>query len=75
MDHEGRFAVEVRIDGPLGGASVQSQVNATYDLRPPPGFMVLYLFPFVAIGALWMKVLLRRRHATSSAQRPSSDLR
>ena len=75
MDHEGRFAVNVRIDGPLGRASVESQVAATYDLRPPPGVMVLYLFPFVAVGALWMKVLLRRRRATPSGQRTSSDLR
>jgi len=61
MDHEGRFAVRVTVDGPSGRGQVESQVDATYDLRPPPGVVLLYLMPFVAVGALWVKVLLRRR--------------
>jgi hypothetical protein len=61
MDHEGPFAVHAAIDGPLGRVAVDSKVDATYDLRPAPWLIALYLFPFVAIGALWGKVLLRRR--------------
>ena len=61
LDHEGRFAVRVTVDGPLGRANVESQVDATYDLRPSPASVVLYLLPFVAIGVLWAKVLIRRR--------------
>ena len=61
LDHEGRFAVGVTIEGPLGRAAVDSEVRATYDLRPPPALVVLYVLPFVAIGALWIKVLRRRR--------------
>lgn len=61
MDHEGRFRVRVTVDGPGGRGQVEADVAATYDLRPPPGFVFLYLLPFVAIGALWVKVLLRRR--------------
>lgn len=61
MDHEGRFGVHLTIDGPLGREVVDSQVDATYDLRPAPWLIALYLFPFVAIGALWGKALLRRR--------------
>ncbi len=61
MDHEGPFGVRVAVDGPLGHVEVESQVNATYDLRPAPGLIALYLFPFLAVGALWVKVLLRRR--------------
>ena len=61
MDHEGPFAVHAAIDGPLGRVAVDSQVNATYDLRPARWLIALYLFPFIAIGALWGKVLLRRR--------------
>ena len=61
MDHEGRFAVRVTVDGPRGRGQVESEVAATYDLRPPPGLVLVYLLPFVAIGALWLKVLLRRR--------------
>ncbi len=63
MDHEGPFGVRVTVNGPLGRADIGSQVDATYDLRPAPGVIVLYLFPFLALGALWVKVLLRRRRA------------
>jgi hypothetical protein len=61
MDHEGPFAVEVRVDGPAGQARVEGRVDATYDLRPSPAMLAVYLFPFVAIGALWVKALVRRR--------------
>jgi hypothetical protein len=63
MDHEGRFAVRVTVDGPGGRGQVEGEVAATYDLRPPPGLVVLYLVPFVAVGALWAKVLVSRRAA------------
>ena len=61
LDHEGRFAVRVTVEGPLGRANVDSQVDATYDLRPSPASVVLYLLPFVAVGVLWVKVLIQRR--------------
>lgn len=61
MDHEGPFHVRAAVDGPLGRAEVESKVDATYDARPPFGLVLIYLFPFVALGALWAKVLLRRR--------------
>jgi hypothetical protein len=61
MDHEGRFDVHVEIAGPLGPAAVAAWVDATYDLRPPPAMLVVYLMPFLAIGVLWLKLLLRRR--------------
>jgi hypothetical protein len=62
MDHEGRFQVRVTIDGSLGPATVDAEVDATYDLRPSPGLVVVYLVPFIAVGFLWLKLLLRRRH-------------
>ena len=61
MDHEGRFGVRAVIEGRLGPADVQTEVVATYDLRPPPILLVLYLSPFLVVGFLWMKLLLRRR--------------
>lgn len=70
MDHEGPFAVRVAIDGPLGRAEVTSQVDATYDLRPPPLLFFVYLLPFVAIGLLWIK-LLRRRRSLRAAPPPA----
>jgi hypothetical protein len=69
LDHEGRFAVRVNVAGPLGAASVESEVDATYDLRPPPLLLALYLMPFLVIGALWIK-LIRRRRAAPHASPP-----
>ena len=61
LDHEGRFQIMVDIDGPLGPGSAQAEVDATYDLRPPPVMLVIYALPFLAVGALWLKLLIRRR--------------
>jgi hypothetical protein len=61
MDHEGRFAVHVMVDGPLGRTAVGAEVEATYDLRPPPYLLVLYLAPFVAVGWLWLRLIVSRR--------------
>ena len=63
MDHEGRFRVHVTIGGPLGRAAVDAEVDATYDLRPPPIMLVMYALPFLMVGFLWLKLLLRRRQA------------
>ena len=63
MDHEGRFDVRVEIDGGLGSGRAEAWVDATYDLRPPPIMLVVYLLPFLAVGVLWTKLLIRRRRA------------
>jgi hypothetical protein len=61
MDHEGPYEVQVEIDGPLGRAVIESRVDATYDLRPPPYMLAWYLVPFLLAGFLWTRLLLRRR--------------
>jgi hypothetical protein len=61
IDHEGRHAVRAAIEGPLGAAAVDAQVEATYDLRPAPIMLAVYVMPFVLAGFLWAKLLLRRR--------------
>jgi hypothetical protein len=61
MDHEGPYAVHVEVTGPMGRASIDTMVEATYDLRPPPYMLVWYLFPFLLAGFLWTRLLLRRR--------------
>jgi len=63
MDHEGPFAVRVTIEGPLGAADVDAQVDATYDLRPSPVLLIVYAVPFLLVGFLWVKLLARRRRA------------
>jgi hypothetical protein len=63
LDHEGPFAVHVDVTGPLGPAAVDSRIDATYDLRPAPYLIALYVGPFVLAGLLWTRLLLRRRAA------------
>ena len=63
MNHEGPFAVHVTIDGPLGRAGLDCEVQATYDLRPAPLLLLLYVTPFVAVALLWGKLLVARRRA------------
>ena len=61
MDNEGRFGVHVTIEGPLGPAAVDAEVEATYDLRPAPYLTLLYLAPFLLVGLLWGHLIVRRR--------------
>jgi hypothetical protein len=61
MDHEGSFGVMVKIEGPRGRAAVMSSVDATYDLRPSRWLLLIYLIPFVLVGLLWGRLLMRRR--------------
>ncbi len=63
MDHEGRYAVHVNVAGPLGPADVDTETDATYDLRPRPILMLLFVAPFVLIGFVWGKLLITRRMA------------
>ena len=62
MDHEGRFAVVVEVEGPAGRAAVNAEVEGTYDQRPPAPLLLLFILPFALVGFLWLKLLLRRRH-------------
>ncbi len=72
LDHEGLFHVKVAIDGALGPADVESDVQATYDLRPPPSLILLYLFPFALVAGLWLKLLMKRRRSPAPAVRRSA---
>lgn len=61
MDHEGWFDVRVVITGALGEAVVDAEVEATYDTRPPPAMLFVYLAPFVLVGGLWLRAITRKR--------------
>jgi hypothetical protein len=63
LDHEGPFAVTVGMSGPSGRASLDATVQATYNARPSPYLIGVYLLPFVLVGALWIKLMVRRRTA------------
>jgi hypothetical protein len=68
MDHEGSFGVRVTVDGPLGAADVQASTDATYDLRPRPMLLALFVLPFVLVGFVWGKLLIRRRMQRSGGR-------
>ena len=68
MDHEGRFAVHVDVESASGRVSVDSEVQATYDLRPSRFVLVIYLLPFLLVGFLWTTLLVRRRRAFARAR-------
>jgi hypothetical protein len=61
MDHEGPFGVRVTIDGALGRAEVEASTDATYDLRPRPILIVIFVLPFLLVGFVWGKLLIKRR--------------
>jgi hypothetical protein len=61
MDHEGPYAVYVRIDGVLGPGDLEARADATYDLRPRPALIALFILPFVLVGIVWGKLLIKRR--------------
>lgn len=65
MDHEGRFGVNVSVNGPLGLATFEAEVEGTYDARPAPILLFVYLAPFVLVGGLWMRAMHRRRRMAS----------
>jgi tetratricopeptide (TPR) repeat protein len=74
MDHEGRWHVGVAIEGPLGRETVDAEVEATYDLRPPPAMLLLYLLPFAAVAFLWVKAVVGRRRYGPAGGRTSACL-
>ena len=61
LDHEGRYGVHVTIGGPLGTANVDADTDATYDLRPRPILTVLFIAPFILVGFVWGKLLIKRK--------------
>lgn len=63
MDHEGRYRVHVTIDGALGASNVDADTDATYDLRPRPILTVLFIAPFLLVGFVWGKLLIKRTMA------------
>ncbi len=60
FDHGGMWRLRVTLDGPDGG-SATAEVEATPDGVLGPSELLLYAMPFLAIGFLWIKAVLRRR--------------
>jgi len=60
FDAQEVWRVRVMLESARGGGELATEVEVT-----PPGLgrwdLLLYLFPFVAVGALWVRALLYRR--------------
>jgi hypothetical protein len=61
IDREGKYGVKAAIAGALGPAELETVVDAQYDQRPRPILVAVYALPFVLIGFVWLKLMLRRR--------------
>ena len=65
FDAEGPWHVRVALQSPRGGGEVAADVEVT-----PPGLgrwdLLLYLFPFLLIGALWLRAVTRRGRAKAT---------
>ena len=59
------WRIRALVDGPQGGGAVGNEVEATPDGTLGPGSLVLYLLPFLAVGFIWLKAVLRRREGSS----------
>ena len=69
FDAEGSWHVRVALRSTRGGGEVATDVEVT-----PPGLgrwdLLLYLLPFLAVGALWLRAVTRR--GRPKAPRPSN---
>lgn len=66
FDAQERWLTRVILKSSRGGGEATVEVDVT-----PPGYgrwdLLLYLFPFLAVGFLWLKAFLRRRsHSKTS---------
>lgn len=61
LDRGGMWRVRVLLDGPEGGGTLTAEVEATPDGTIGPISLLVYAVPFLAVGFLWIKAVLRRR--------------
>jgi hypothetical protein len=61
LDRGGMWHVRVLLDGAEGGGTLSADVEATPDGTIGPIGLVVYAVPFLAVGFLWLKAVLRRR--------------
>jgi hypothetical protein len=68
FDAEGPWRVRVAAHGPAGDGELNTEVPVTPPGNGPVLDFILYLFPFVAVGGLFVVALLRRRRMFAQAQ-------
>jgi hypothetical protein len=67
FDAEGPWRVRVMLQSPRGGGEIAADVEVT-----PPGLgrwdLLVYLLPFAAVGALWLRAVVGRRKRTRDSR-------
>jgi len=70
FDAQERWLTRIFLNSSRGGGEAAFEVEAT-----PPGYgrwdLLLYLFPFLGVGFLWLKAFLRGRRRNKAAPRTS----
>jgi hypothetical protein len=61
FDQGGIWRVRFLLEGSEGGGELTAEVEPTPDGTLGPFELALYLMPFLAVGFLWLKAVLRRR--------------
>lgn len=66
FDRGAWWNVRIAIESATGGGELTVEVEATPDGTLGPISLIVYLLPFLAVGGLWLKAVLRRRGAPAS---------
>jgi hypothetical protein len=70
FDRGGTWQVRVLVDGSAGGGVLTAEVEPTPAGSIGPIGFVVYGFPFVGVGLLWLKAALRRRTPRATGAGP-----
>jgi hypothetical protein len=65
LDRGEMWRIRARVNGPQGGGEAGAEVEATPDGTIGPISLVVYLLPFLAVGFLWLRAVLRRREGAA----------
>jgi hypothetical protein len=65
LDRGEMWHIRARVDGAQGGGEAGAEVEATPDGTIGPISLVVYLLPFLAVGFLWLRAVLRRREVAA----------
>lgn len=74
FDRGGMWRARILIEGPKGGGELKAEVEPTPDGTIGPISLVLYALPFLAVGFLWLKAVLRRKEKGPPGNRTPAAL-
>jgi hypothetical protein len=66
FDQGGKWRVRILLDSPEGGGELRAEVEPTPDGTLGPVDLLIYGLPFLAVGFLWLKAVMRSRGSSRS---------